>query len=268
MKSYSCELCNSTQFIKEDGFFICQGCGMRYSLVEMKKLLTEVQDGEATPTATLREEPKPTPRPEPATASYNEPAVEAPVYQEKPKAEPVFSEKPKAAPAPEKPKAAPSAPKKAPGKEKKKSKIKIKYIIAAALALATVIYFITNLLSALSPESDGSANTMLIISGIAELIVAFVLYKIMIHMERYNCPACAAKRVHHRAYVRTTEVDKEFSNQGGQTYKTIYTHHYVDTYECPKCGETRTERITASGGEYTVLGSGKILDTRKPPKEF
>lgn len=35
----TCELCNSTNFVKEEGMFVCQDCGMKYSIEEAKRLI-------------------------------------------------------------------------------------------------------------------------------------------------------------------------------------------------------------------------------------
>ena len=37
MKAITCEMCGSHDFVKQDGVFICQGCGMKYSLEDAKK---------------------------------------------------------------------------------------------------------------------------------------------------------------------------------------------------------------------------------------
>ena len=42
MKQLTCEMCGSTQMKKEDGVFVCEACGMKYSADEAKKLLVEV----------------------------------------------------------------------------------------------------------------------------------------------------------------------------------------------------------------------------------
>ena len=34
-------MCGSTDFVKEDGLFVCQSCGIKYSLEEAKKLMVE-----------------------------------------------------------------------------------------------------------------------------------------------------------------------------------------------------------------------------------
>lgn len=45
MKKIVCDLCESTEFTKEGGFFICQGCGTKYSLEEAKSMMREVEGG-------------------------------------------------------------------------------------------------------------------------------------------------------------------------------------------------------------------------------
>ena len=41
MKQIRCEVCGSTDLIKQDGLFVCQSCGIQYSLEEVKKLMVE-----------------------------------------------------------------------------------------------------------------------------------------------------------------------------------------------------------------------------------
>lgn len=41
MKQLVCEMCGSTSLIKEDGVFVCQSCGTRYSVEEAKKMMVE-----------------------------------------------------------------------------------------------------------------------------------------------------------------------------------------------------------------------------------
>lgn len=41
MKQLACEMCGSTELIKQDGFFICQTCGTKYSVEEAKKMMVE-----------------------------------------------------------------------------------------------------------------------------------------------------------------------------------------------------------------------------------
>ena len=47
MKKIVCDLCDSTEFVKEGGMFICQGCGTKYSLEEAKSMMREVEGGAA-----------------------------------------------------------------------------------------------------------------------------------------------------------------------------------------------------------------------------
>ncbi len=42
MKALVCEMCNSNNLIKSDGFFVCQNCGIKYSVEEAKKMMIEV----------------------------------------------------------------------------------------------------------------------------------------------------------------------------------------------------------------------------------
>lgn len=41
MKQIVCEVCGSNGLIKEDGYFICQYCGTKYSLEDAKKMMIE-----------------------------------------------------------------------------------------------------------------------------------------------------------------------------------------------------------------------------------
>ena len=41
MKKITCEMCGGTDLIKQDGVFVCQNCGMKYSLEDAKKLMIE-----------------------------------------------------------------------------------------------------------------------------------------------------------------------------------------------------------------------------------
>ena len=41
MKQLTCEMCGSTELVKQDGFFVCQTCGCKYSVEEAKKLMIE-----------------------------------------------------------------------------------------------------------------------------------------------------------------------------------------------------------------------------------
>ena len=41
MKQMTCEMCGSTDLMKQDGVFVCQSCGCQYSVEEAKKLMIE-----------------------------------------------------------------------------------------------------------------------------------------------------------------------------------------------------------------------------------
>ena len=41
MKALTCEMCGSQDMVKQDGYFICQHCGTKYSVEEAKKLMIE-----------------------------------------------------------------------------------------------------------------------------------------------------------------------------------------------------------------------------------
>lgn len=41
MKRLTCEMCGSTDIIKQDGVFVCQSCGCKYSVEEAKKMMIE-----------------------------------------------------------------------------------------------------------------------------------------------------------------------------------------------------------------------------------
>ena len=39
MKQLICEMCGNTDLVKQDGVFVCQGCGLKYSVEEAKKIM-------------------------------------------------------------------------------------------------------------------------------------------------------------------------------------------------------------------------------------
>lgn len=41
MKQLTCEMCGSTDMLKQDGVFVCQSCGCKYSVEEAKKMMVE-----------------------------------------------------------------------------------------------------------------------------------------------------------------------------------------------------------------------------------
>lgn len=43
MKQLTCEMCGSNDLVKQDGVFVCQSCGCKYSVEEAKKMMVEVK---------------------------------------------------------------------------------------------------------------------------------------------------------------------------------------------------------------------------------
>lgn len=41
MKQLTCEMCGSTNLMKQDGVFVCQSCGTKYSVEEARKIMVE-----------------------------------------------------------------------------------------------------------------------------------------------------------------------------------------------------------------------------------
>ena len=41
MKQLTCEMCGSTELLKQEGVFVCQTCGTKYSVEEAKKMMIE-----------------------------------------------------------------------------------------------------------------------------------------------------------------------------------------------------------------------------------
>lgn len=41
MKQLVCEMCGSTDLIKQDGIFVCQACGTKYSVEEARKMMVQ-----------------------------------------------------------------------------------------------------------------------------------------------------------------------------------------------------------------------------------
>ena len=39
MKRLTCEMCGSTDLVKQEGVFVCQSCGCKYSVEEAKKMM-------------------------------------------------------------------------------------------------------------------------------------------------------------------------------------------------------------------------------------
>ena len=259
MKTFVCELCDGTQFAKSNGSFVCMECGTQYSAEDMRNLVRHTPDNEATtkesdfhhaPQTTIESTRETIPEPTAHSSTEYEISddIEYPVF-DRPINNGVVEN------------ATEDQPKKT--KEKKKKKISLGIIIGSIASGLMFVTFISCLIVACDPNSN-SGNVFLLITGLFDLLIASILYKVIIHMERFNCPVCAAKRTHHREFDYTTEKYTE----NDKFAKTEYTHHYTDTYVCNQCGETRTEKIRKSGGYYTECAEGNDMDHRIAPREF
>lgn len=246
MKTFVCELCGGTSFLKSEGVFICQSCQTQYTVEELRKNAKELSETEMVQVVQEEQIEQPIHRSETKRENNNIADKAVPNVLRKKREMNASDEE------------------KADDKKKKKKKFGIFSIIGLALSGAAFTVFWIGLISALASKTNAFGNKLLLISGILEILIAFIIYRIILHIERYTCPLCAAKREHHREYLRTTE--KETSVRGVDTE--TYTHHYRDTYVCPKCGETRVEYVKASGGKYMELPNGNVRDTRRDPKEF
>ena len=52
MKKIVCEMCGDSNLIKQDGLFVCQTCGCKYTLEEARKMMVEVDGAEAPAAST------------------------------------------------------------------------------------------------------------------------------------------------------------------------------------------------------------------------
>lgn len=146
------------------------------------------------------------------------------------------------------------------GKNRKKRK---KPSLPVTFVGIQLFVFIVGLILTLASRS-GVGNLILLVSGVIDLIVAVVLYKIVDYRTKYTCSECGAKRVHHREFIRTEERDETINGR----FRRKYTHVYRDTFVCPQCGETLTMIVRKYGGMYSETENGGILDQRIPPRTF
>lgn len=144
--------------------------------------------------------------------------------------------------------------------KKKKSKALLFPIICVVILSAV---FVAALTMALTQETN-IGNYILLVTGIVDLLIAFILYRIVDYRTKVICPECGTKRIHHRAFIETLEHDRT----AGNTFIREYTHVYHDTYTCPECGEMLELTVKKSGGKYTRNGDGNIIDQRIDPRTF
>ena len=41
MKALKCEMCGSNDVVKQDGLYVCQNCGTKYTVEEARKMMVE-----------------------------------------------------------------------------------------------------------------------------------------------------------------------------------------------------------------------------------
>ena len=88
MAQLVCELCGSTQFIKDNGVFVCQGCGTKYTLEEARAMLTGAPASPAPAATPVYAAPQPVAQPiiinmpGAAPAAEAHPTAPAPLIEE------------------------------------------------------------------------------------------------------------------------------------------------------------------------------------------
>lgn len=118
---------------------------------------------------------------------------------------------------------------------------------------------------------SGIGKTILQATGFIEIFGAIIGIILMYRKMYYTCPECGTKREHHRQFIETTsrQLTQTERNTSLTKRTVIYKHVYLDTYVCPKCGETMENRATSEGGKIVYDYRGIIVyDNTKPPKEF
>lgn len=118
---------------------------------------------------------------------------------------------------------------------------------------------------------NGIGKVILQATGFIEVFGAIIGVVLMYRKMYYTCPECGTKREHHRKFIETTsrQLTQTERNTSLTKRTVIYKHVYLDTYVCPKCGETMENRATSEGGKIVYDYRGIITyDNTKPPKEF
>ena len=261
MKKIVCEMCEGMEFVKENGMFVCQECGMKYSLEEAKMLMREVNSEEGKNIPVKK-------NPTNAIVEQKPVVVEGEAKDERSEElqrdEDDIDQKDEEIDENEVEKPASKEP-----LEKKKEKPDVLFFIALGICVLFFFISIKACTGAVAPENiDSSANLALLAIGAIQIIAGLIIYKITNDRRKKICPNCGEARIHHREYLHTTEQYKKGSTSTGFTGETLaYTHHYHDSYICPNCGETFEEDVKESGGEIVEDAMG-THDRRRPPKEF
>lgn len=142
---------------------------------------------------------------------------------------------------------------------KKKKKIPFIFIVDI---VCLVIFLVLTILAVIM--QDSTVNIIMLITGILEVGVAVLLFYIARQRERFTCPQCGTKRVHHRVHLSTSN---HITTTNGNR-KTTYKHQYLDTYTCPECGCELEVKVNKDGGYYMEFADGTEGDHRIWPNEF
>ena len=142
---------------------------------------------------------------------------------------------------------------------KKKKKIPFIFI----LDIICLVIFVVLTILAVSTQNS-TVNVIMLVTGILEVGVAVLLFYIARQRERFTCPQCGTKRVHHRVHLSTSN---HITITNGNR-KTTYKHQYLDTYICPECGCELEVKVNKDGGYYMEFADGTEGDHRIWPNEF
>lgn len=143
-----------------------------------------------------------------------------------------------------------------------KNKKKKLPLIFVADIICLAIFVVLTLLAVII--KDSTVNVIMLVIGVLEVGAAVLLFYIARQRERFTCPQCGTKRVHHRVHLSTTN---HVTTTNGNR-KTTYKHQYLDTYTCPNCGCELEEKVDKNGGYYMQFADGTEGDHRIWPNEF
>ena len=142
-------------------------------------------------------------------------------------------------------------------------------ILIVMASCAFLVMLLGIILTLIVPS--GLGKIILQATGFIEIFGAIIGLVLMYRKMYFTCPECGTKREHHRQFIETTSRQLVQTERDTSLTKrtVIYKHVYLDTYVCPKCGETMENRTTSDGGKIVYDYRGVITyDNTKPPKEF
>ncbi len=149
---------------------------------------------------------------------------------------------------------------------RKKKKIGVGVLIGIISSSFFGIIFLVGLIITFAADSN-VGNIILIVSGVIEIGASVALYKVADYRAKVTCPCCGTKRIHKRIWIQT---DEKYNNHGSNIHEKItYVHRYLDSYTCPKCGETLKQNIKKNGGYVSNdRQTGQLQDHRIPVREI